>query len=118
MSVIDDYLDKHATLTQRKELERIRKITKTIVPDAEEAMGYGIPALKHKGKHLIYFAAFKNHMSVFPGSALTEELKAKLDPSKYKLFKGTIQFTEAEPLPEAVIKQIVQDRLKHIGEGY
>lgn len=112
MSVIDDYL-KTVTPSQRVELERIRKITLELVPNAEETIGYGIPTLKYNKKYLIYFAAFKNHMSVFPGSALTAELKEKL--SGYTFGKGTIQFTEAKPLPESVIKEIIRSRLDKIG---
>lgn len=117
MPVIDDYLDKHATPPQRAELERIRQIAKRLVPDAEEVISYGIPTLKYKGKHLLYFAAFKNHMSVFPGSQLSEEIQNKLDLSKFKVAKGTIQFTEANPLPESIIKELVMNRLEIINKG-
>jgi uncharacterized protein YdhG (YjbR/CyaY superfamily) len=65
MSVIDNYL-KEVQPSQRVELERIRRIVKGMVPDAEEVIGYGIPTLKYKGKNLIHFAAFKNHLSIFP----------------------------------------------------
>lgn len=116
MSVIDDYFDKHTTPTQRVELEKIRQTAKKLVPEAEETISYGIPTLKYKGTYLIYFAAFKNHMSVFPGAYMTEQLKKKLDG--YKMHKGTVQFTEDNPLPESIIKEIVTDRLKHLGEGY
>lgn len=109
---IDEYLENVATPTQRVALERIRKITKQLAPDAQESISYGVPTLKYKNKYLIYFGAFKNHMSVFPGSALTAKLQEKL--SGFKQHKGTIQFTEDTPLPEAIIKQIVTDRLRTI----
>lgn len=115
MTVIDDYLDKLST-PQKTELDRIRKIVKTIVPDATETISYGMPTLKYEGKYLIYFAAFTNHMSIFPGSALTESLKDKL--GKYKLAKGTIQFTADNPIPESIIKEIVTVRMANIDKAY
>lgn len=113
MSDIDEYL-KNVTPTQRAELERIRKIVKKLVPETEEVISYGIPTFKHKGTYLLYFGAFKNHMSIFPGSALTQAVKEKLDG--YKIAKGTIQFTADNPLPESIIKEIVTNRLRSISK--
>lgn len=111
MSIIDDYL-KDVTPSQRKELERIRLIVKTAVPEAEETISYGIPTLTYNKKYLVYFAAFKDHMSIFPGATLTAELKDKL--KGYIFGKGTIQFTEANPLPKEIIEQIVATRLEKL----
>lgn len=111
MSVIDDYLVKVNAL-QRKQLERIQKIVKKIAPDATETIGYGMPVFKYKGKYLIGFCEFKNHMSIFPGSEAIEGLKDKLDG--YKLSKGTIQFTLDKPIPESIIKQLLLVRQKAI----
>lgn len=112
MSTVAEYLE-NVTPPQKAEYERIRKIVKQAAPEAEEVISYGIPTFKYKGKYLIYFGAFKNHMSVFPGAPL--ELKKKL--KGYKLLKGTIQFTEEKPLPGSVIKEIVLSRLENISKG-
>jgi len=112
MSAIDDYLDKHATASQRKILGHIRSVAVKLVPEPEEVISYGIPTIKYKGKYVIYFAAFKNHLSIFPGAALTDELKAKLNG--FKVAKGTIQFTEDNPLPDEIIEEIVSMRLRII----
>lgn len=114
MTVIDDRL-KDATPAQRAELLRIRDLVKKLVPDAEEVLSYGMPTLKYKGRYLIYLNAFKNHMSIFPGSALTEELRAKL--TGFKLSKGTIQFTEDNLVPDSIIEEIVNNRLKSINKS-
>ena len=111
MSVIDDYL-KDVTPTQKTELERVRTIVKQVVPDAEETIGYGIPTLKYKGKNLIHFAAFKDHMSLFPTSKPIESMKKELE--KFKVSKGTLQFTEENPIPESIIVRLVEIRLAEI----
>lgn len=93
MSVIDDYL-RDVSEPQRRELERVRRIVRDVAPpDAEEVLSYGMPTFDYMGKHLIHFAAFKNHMSIFP---------------------GTIRFTADSPVPKQVIVKIVQDRLAEI----
>lgn len=111
MPTIDDYLH---TLSQpqRDEFERLRRIVKSIAPDAEEMISYGMPTFKHGGKPLIYFGGFKHHMSLFPTPGPTEILKDKL--KDYKVSKGTIQFTLTHPLPESLIREIIQLRLAEI----
>lgn len=108
MSVIDDYL-KNIPADQKAELERIRTIVKDMVPDAEETIGYGMPVFKVKGKYLIGMCNFKDHLSIFPGSEAIEVLAEQI--KGYKTAKGTVQFTLENPLPEEVIRHIVQFRL-------
>ena len=83
-----------------------------MAPGAVETIGYGIPTFKYKGKNLIHFAAFKNHMSLFPTSSPIAELKDKLAP--FATAKGTIQFTEANLVPDQLIREIVELRLRDI----
>lgn len=104
MQTIDDYFT-NATPSQYHEYERIRRIVFTLVPDATETMNYGIPTFKYKGKNLIHYGYFKNHVSIFPGSQPIELLKDKLHT--YKLSKGTIQYDEKNPIPEEIVKELV-----------
>lgn len=111
MSLIDEYFSKLEP-TQKRELERIRKIVKQIVPDATEVISYGMPVFKFNDKYLIGIAAFQDHMSVFPGSMPVDQLKDKLDG--YKLSKGTIQFTADHPLSDAILKELINISLTDI----
>ncbi|MDQ5944315.1 MAG: hypothetical protein QG658_382 [Patescibacteria group bacterium] len=111
MTIIDTYLQ-DIDSKQRSELERIRTITKNAVPTAEEKITYGMPTMTYKGKSLLHFAAFKDHMSLFPTSGPTEELTEKL--KDYKTSKGTIQFTLEKTLPEALIREIINLRMRDI----
>lgn len=107
MQTVDEYLVS-ITPVQKAEFERIRKIVKKAVPDTVEVISYGIPTFKYKGKFLLYFGAFKNHMSLFPGPT-TEAMKDKL--KDFKLGKGTIQFTSDKPVPEPIIKELLINRV-------
>lgn len=112
MSAIDDYL-KSVTTLQGVELQKIRKIIKQIIPEINESISYGVPAFKYKNKPVIYFAAYKNHMSLYPASdEMIEEVGDSLD--KFRTSKGTFRFTEKNPIPEATIKKIVKYRLNNL----
>lgn len=111
MSPIDEYLA-NVTPPQRKALEHIREIIKQIVPEAEEAISYEMPTFKYKRKNLIHFAAFKNHLSIFPTPGPMSQMDESLKP--YRTGKGTLQFTEDAPIPDALIKELVLIRKQTI----
>lgn len=111
MSVIDEYFEKLEP-KQRAELERIRRIVRKSYPDAEETISYGMPAFRYKGKYFVGFNAFKNHLSLFPGGRVIGELQYKL--GAFKLSKGTIRFEPSHPIPEELIKEILDARAEDI----
>jgi uncharacterized protein YdhG (YjbR/CyaY superfamily) len=86
-------------------MEKIRKIIKDTVPEASELFAYNMPAYKLKGKPLIYFAGFKNHIGLYALPKANEAFSAEL--SNYKHGKGSIQFQLNELIPYDLIKQIV-----------
>lgn len=112
MTVIDDFL-KDTPAAQRTVLEHVRSVAKRMIPEAEEAISYGIPVIKHKGKYVIGFAPFKDHMSIFPGALAVETVKDRL--TGYKIAKGTIQFNVEKPIPDTLLKEIITICLKARG---
>lgn len=92
-------------------METIRGIIKKAVPDAEEIISYQIPAFKYHG-YLIYYSAYKSHISL--SSPWSPALLAafKEDLAKYNVSKSAIQLPNDQPLPVALIKKIVQFRKK------
>jgi len=111
MPIIDEYLNK-VTPAQKAELERIRKVVNNVAPEAVEVISYGMPAFQYKGKYLIGFYVYKNHMSLFPTAKPIESLKSKL--TKYKLSKGTIQFTLDNIVPDTIIRSLLLYRIDDI----
>ncbi len=105
---IDEYL-RALPEDVRMALEKLYKAIKSAAPDAEEVISYGMPAFKHHGM-LVYFAAFKDHCSFFPGSSQIVQLYDEL--KSFKTSKGTIQFTIDKPLPVALVKKIVRARME------
>jgi uncharacterized protein YdhG (YjbR/CyaY superfamily) len=103
---IDAYLDALPE-KQKSALTHLRKIIRETAPTAEEVISYGMPAYEYHGM-LVYFAAFKKHCSLF--SVNNDVFKEELQD--YKTSKGTIQFSPEKPLPDDLVKRIVQFRMK------
>ena len=104
---IDEYLstisDEH-----RAALERLRKQIRTAAPKAEERISYGVPAFFQNGG-LVWFASAKNHCSFFPGGRAVETHQSEL--KNYSLSKGTIRFQPDKPLPAALVRKIVKEKV-------
>lgn len=64
--------------------------------------------------NVIHFAAFKKHISIFPGGEATEVFAERL--AGYKTSKGTIQFPLNKPIDYQLIADITQWRIKQAGE--
>lgn len=105
---VDDYLGT-VPAGARATLEKLRKTIKAAAPIASEVISYQMPMYKHHGM-LIGFAVFKDHCSVFPGSAVMEAHKEEL--KRYDTSKGTIRFPINKPLPAALLKKLVKTGIK------
>lgn len=106
---IDEYLA-GVPEPARTTLQKLRAAIRSVLPkEATEAISYGMPAFRYKGP-LLYFSAFANHCSLFPGNAsLISEFKSEL--KNYQTSKGTIQFPLDKPLPAALVKKLVKARV-------
>ncbi len=106
---IDEYIAGFPKETQ-KILEQIRVTIKKAVPGVEETISYAIPAFTLKGRYLVYFAGYKNHIGLYPAPRGNEAFKKEL--SVYKGGKGTVQFPLEKPMPLNLIIKIVKFRVK------
>jgi uncharacterized protein YdhG (YjbR/CyaY superfamily) len=106
---VDEYMSALPVDVQQV-LEKIRSTIKTAAPKAEEVISYQMPGYKYHGM-LVYFAAFKDHCSLFPASKKVLEV-FKDELKSFKTFGGTIHFTKDHLLPVKLVKQIVQYRVK------
>ncbi len=93
-------------------LTTLRSTILEVAPNAEESIGYGMPAYKYKGKPLAYFAAFKAHIGFYPTPSPIEDFKDEL--SQFHTSKGAVQFPLNKPMPINLIKKMVKARMKTI----
>ncbi len=105
MNTVADYIAGFPKDVQ-KILRTIRKTIRAAAPDAEESISYRIPTYKLNGP-LIYFAAYKAHIGLYPITAPVRA-KFKRELAGYKGGKGTVQFPLDEPIPYALIARIVK----------
>jgi len=97
---------------QRAALQTLRETIQAAAPEAVEVISYGMPAFKLH-RPLVGYAAHKDHCGFYPMSpAVIEALKDDL--KGFSTSKGTIRFTTDKPLPEALVKKIVQARINEI----
>jgi uncharacterized protein YdhG (YjbR/CyaY superfamily) len=106
---IDEYLaalgePKRATLTL------LRDTIMAIVPEAEQGISYGMPAFKLRGKTIAGFAAFKSHLSYLPHSGSVIPRLAK-ETAAYTSTRGSLHFPVDEPLPEALVRKLLEVRM-------
>ncbi|MES2765815.1 MAG: DUF1801 domain-containing protein [Bacteroidota bacterium] len=109
---IDEYIAQQP-VGIREQLEQIREVVRQAAPEAEEMISYMMPTFKQDGV-LVHFAAFKNHIGLYPAPRAIEVFKKEL--SVYKGAKGTVQFPLDEPLPLELIRRIVEFRVKENSE--
>ena len=81
-------------------------------PGTEEGVSYGIPAFRLHGGLLVWCAAFKEHLSLFPGAHVVRVHAAAL--KKYSTSKGTIRFPLGEKLPARLIAKLVKARVAEL----
>jgi uncharacterized protein YdhG (YjbR/CyaY superfamily) len=94
----------------RKVLRQLRATVRAAAPGTVESISYGIPGLKLEGQAVVWYAAWKNHVSLYPMvGTIKSELGSALD--KYEMSKGTIRFPLSEPLPLTLVRRIVKIRM-------
>ncbi len=107
---VDEYFANIASADLRQALSHVREVLREALPESAEVISYGMPAFK-TSKVVLCYAAFKAHCFLFPGAILS---RFAAEAEGFKTSKGTIQFTPEHPLPDSLIRAIVQARLDDI----
>jgi uncharacterized protein YdhG (YjbR/CyaY superfamily) len=107
-TTIDEYLAL-VSEDKRAALQALREVIRAAAPEAEECISYQMPAFRLNGM-LVGFAAAKNHCALYAwnGSAVgmfADELRG------YDTSKGTIRFTPEKPLPETLVRRLVETKV-------
>lgn len=109
---IDAYL---STLPEdrRAALEHLRQTIRASAPDAVEAISYGVPAFKYRGRPFVSFVAAAKHLSFFVQSPAVMDAHAA-DLAGFDTSKGTVRFTVDKPIPDDLVRKLVAARIAEI----
>ena len=106
-STIDEYIAQYPADMQEM-LSKIRAVIREAAPEAEEKISYGMPSF-HQNGSLIYFAANKNHIGIYPKTPAMNKLE---ELANFKGTKGSVHFPLNQPIPYDLLRKIVQVRLE------
>ena len=103
-TTIDEYIDTFSPDVQPI-LEKVRQSIRKAAPDAVETTSYDMPTFDLNGKHLVFFAGWKHHISLYPIPAGDAAFAERIAP--YKRVRSTLQFPLDKPVPYDLVEQVV-----------
>lgn len=104
-SSVDEYIGSFPAEVQVV-LEEVRRTIRAVVPESGEKISYQIPTVMLDGKYLMYFSAWKEHISLYPIPPVDDELAKLIEP--YRSGKGTLKFPLNKPIPYDLITRLTQ----------
>jgi uncharacterized protein YdhG (YjbR/CyaY superfamily) len=110
---VDDYIDSFPSDVQSA-LRELRAIVRERAPTAVESISYRIPAYKLDGRALVYFAAWTDHVSMYPIPEIDERFEHDIEP--YRAGKGTLHFALSEPLPRGLVERLVDGHVVRVNK--
>ena len=100
----------------RDRLVELRRVIQKAGPKATERISYGMPFYEYGGTgykgRLVYFAAFKKHISVFLPDTGTLPKKLAQEIEKYHAGKATYQFPLDRPIPFDLIGKVIRELVR------
>jgi len=103
-NTIDAYIAEQSE-NSRPYLNQVREALRAALPDAQETISWRMPTFRKK-KNIIHFAAFKNHIGIYPGAEAIEYFSQRL--TEYKTSKGALQLPYGKVLPLDLIAEIAK----------
>jgi uncharacterized protein YdhG (YjbR/CyaY superfamily) len=97
----------------RTELARVYSIAAEVVPEAVEGTSYAMAALIYRGKGLVAAVRAKKFLSLYPYSG-TVLADLAGDLTDFETTSGSLHFSVEQPVPDEVLRRIVELRRAEI----
>lgn len=99
----------------RTALLELRAISRAAAPEATDTITYAMPGLRYRGRALVAYAAWKEHVSLYPmGRDVMEAFADELAGYAISEGRGAIRFAPQRPLPRTLIEAIVRMRVAQV----
>lgn len=85
-------------------IEEIRGLIRATIPDSDEKISYNMPTVTIDGNALMYYAAWKHHVGIYPIPILDDELESEIGP--LRAAKDTVRFPLDKPIPYDLLGRI------------
>ena len=108
-ATIDEYISSFPPEVQDI-LQRVRQTIHKAVPQASETISYNMPTFDLNGEHLVFFAGWKEYISVYPLPAGDSAFQERILP--YRKERSTARFSLGRPIPYDLIEQVATFLLK------
>ena len=103
---------------QRDALTTLRARLRSLLPGHIEVMSYAMPGFRQpgpQGKMVAGYAAFAKHLGLYPHSG---SVIPRIDCAPFKTSKSGVLFTPDRPLPDTLLREIIETRQAEIAAGY
>ncbi len=107
ITTVDEYMKLFPeNITSR--LSELRKLVHDTVPCVKEKISWDMPTFYIDKKIYLQFAAYKDHIGIYPGSECIEKFADRL--TDYKTLKGTIRISHKQVMPKELIVEMILTR--------
>ncbi len=93
---------------RRDVFEEVLRRIREVLPAAEETISYQMPTWRIDGESVVHLAAWKQHLSLYPAPALSDDVEFEEEFAAHRGDKGTARFAYVDPMPYDLIQRMVE----------